>query len=142
MNDAPDEVGRLYVTLGRINRAIRRESSEAPVGHGALSALATLTQQGPLRLGTLAVQEGVSPPSMTRIVTSLEGLGHVRRTPDPEDGRAALVEATASGRALVLAGRESRLNALRLRVERLPDEQRALLSGVLPVLESLASLDG
>src|SRR4051794_19989348 len=53
------------------------------VGHGALSALSTLTKQGPQRLGTLAGIEGVSAPSMTRIVGSLEALGHVRRTPDP-----------------------------------------------------------
>jgi DNA-binding MarR family transcriptional regulator len=135
----PEEASRLYVCLGRINRALRREAESAPVGHGALSALATLTASGPQRLGTLAAAEGISPPSMTRIVASLEDLGHVRRTPDPEDGRAALVEATPSGQQLVLAGREVRMNALRARVAALPDDQRALLAQALPVLESLAA---
>lgn len=136
---APDETSRLYVSLGRITRALRREAGSAPIGHGALSALATLTATGPQRLGSLASAEGVSPPSMTRIVTSLEQLGHIRRTPDPGDGRAALVEATASGQQLVLAGREVRLNALRRRVEALPPDERELLARTLPVLESLAA---
>ncbi len=132
-----DEAGRLYLTLGRLNRALRREAVDAPVGHGALSALSTLTKQGPQRLGTLAGIEGVSAPSMTRIVASLEDLGHVRRTPDPDDGRAAIVAATESGRDIVLAGREARMQALQLRVDKLSDEQRDRLAAALPVLEEL-----
>jgi DNA-binding MarR family transcriptional regulator len=140
--NGPDEVARLYVCLGRINRALRREAVDAPVGHGALSALSTLTKAGPQRVGTLASVEGVSPPSMTRIVASLEQLGHVRRTPDPGDGRASVVEATDSGRRLVLAGRETMMSALRRRVDELPDPERRLLSEALPVLEALAARDG
>jgi DNA-binding MarR family transcriptional regulator len=134
-----DEVGRLYLCLGRVNRALRREASEAPVGHGALSALATLTRQGPMRLGELASAEGVSPPSMTRIITVLDEWGHVRRTADPADGRATIVEATASGRQVVMAGREARMNALRLRVDGLLPAEREVLRQALPVLEALAT---
>jgi DNA-binding MarR family transcriptional regulator len=79
---------------------------------------------------------------MTRIVASLEQLGHVRRTPDPGDGRASVVEATDSGRRLVLAGRETMMSALRRRVDELPDPERRLLSEALPVLEALAARDG
>ena len=69
---APDEATRLYVSLGRVTRALRRAAAGSPVGHGALSALATLVTEGPMRLGELAAIEGVSPPSMTRIVSTLE----------------------------------------------------------------------
>ncbi len=134
-----EEVTRLYVCLGRINRALRREAA-TPVGHGALSVLATLTATGPMRLGALAAAEGVTPPSMTRIVALLERLGHVRRTPDPEDGRASLVDATESGRQLVLVGREARMTALRARVDALPENERERLVEALPALETLAAL--
>jgi DNA-binding MarR family transcriptional regulator len=133
-------VGRLYVALGRVDRAVRREAQAAPVGHGALSVLATLTKEGPQRLGALAAAEGVSAPSMTRIVTSLERLGHVRRTPDPQDGRASVVEATAAGQRVVQAGRDSRVAALRQRVDTLSARDRALLSRAVPVLEALGAL--
>jgi DNA-binding MarR family transcriptional regulator len=136
-----DDVSRLYLSLGRISRAVRREAHDAPVGHGALSALATLTQFGATRLGALAATEGVSAPSMTRIVGSLERLGLVRRTNDPADGRASLVDATPAGRRLVQVGREARMTALRARVEALSSEQRAVLDEAIPVLEALAAVE-
>jgi DNA-binding MarR family transcriptional regulator len=127
----PDDATRLYVSLGRVTRALRRASSGSPVGHGALSALATLVTDGPMRLGALAVVEGVSPPSMTRIVASLEAQGHLRRTADPADGRAFVVEATASGRRLVMTGREARIRALSERLAGLSDDDRDRLLGAL-----------
>jgi DNA-binding MarR family transcriptional regulator len=138
---APDEVTRLYVSLGRVTRALRRASSGSPVGHGALSALATLVTEGPMRLGRLAVIEGVSPPSMTRIVATLESQRHLRRTADPADGRAFLVEATASGRRLVVTGREARIASLSQRLSALPEADRQRLLDALPALEALAGTD-
>ncbi len=55
------DTARLYVALGRVNRSLRRETAEAPVSLGLLSALFTLTKEGPLRPGELAAREG-SPP--------------------------------------------------------------------------------
>jgi DNA-binding MarR family transcriptional regulator len=138
---APDDATRLYVSLGRVTRTLRRASSGSPVGHGALSALATLVTDGPMRLGELAVIEGVSPPSMTRIVATLESQGHLRRTSDPADGRAFLVEATSSGRRLVVTGRETRIRSLSERLAALPDEQRRRLLDALPALEALSGPD-
>jgi DNA-binding MarR family transcriptional regulator len=137
----PDDATRLYLSLGRVTRALRRAAGGSPVGHGALSALATLVTDGPMRLGALAVIEGVSPPSMTRIVTTLESQGHLRRTPDPADGRASLVEATASGRRLVVTGRETRIRSLDQRLSALPDDERQRLLAALPALEALSVPD-
>jgi DNA-binding MarR family transcriptional regulator len=137
----PDEATRLYVSLGRVTRALRRAASGSPVGHGALSALATLVGSGPMRLGELALIEGVSPPSMTRIVATLEAQGHLRRTSDPADGRAFLVEATASGKRLVATGREARITSLSQRLAALPDDDRQRLLAALPALEALSGQD-
>jgi DNA-binding MarR family transcriptional regulator len=133
----PEAVTRLYLTLGRINRALRRDARDAPVGHGALSALATMSSGEPLRLGVLAEAEGVSAASMSRIISALERMGHVRRQPDPEDGRAFLIEPTESGRALVEAGRAARMQALGGRMASLTPDQRASLLQALPALEAL-----
>jgi DNA-binding MarR family transcriptional regulator len=77
---------------------------------------------------------------MTRIVASLEQLGHVRRTPDPDDGRATIIEATEAGRQVVAAGRQGRMVELRRRVRSLPAQERRRLQEALPVLEDLATL--
>lgn len=137
---SPD-VTRLYVALGRLNRTLRREVPDATVGHGALSALATLVDGGPLRAGALAEAEGISAPSMTRILASLEQLGHLRRTPDPDDGRAQLVAATDSGARLVTEGRSRRLVALARRMEGLDASTREQLLAALPALERLSAPD-
>lgn len=131
------EVARLYLALGRLTRAMRRDSSEAQVGHGALSALATLINDGPQRAGTLAETEAVSAPAMTRILNSLEELGYVVRRPDPDDRRATVVAVTARGRSLVTSGRAVRLRALEERLTALTDDQWAALLDALPALEKL-----
>jgi DNA-binding MarR family transcriptional regulator len=129
---------RLYVALGRISRAVRRDASVGQVGHGALSVLATLTADGPQRLGALALLEGVSPPSMTRTIAALEDLGHVRRTTDPDDGRVCIVVATETGRDLVVAGRAEKLAALAVRIDRLEPAARRALGAAVAALEELS----
>jgi DNA-binding MarR family transcriptional regulator len=135
--DTSPEVARLYLALGRINRALRRDARDALVGHGGLSALATLIADGPQRAGALAETEGITAPAMTRILNSLEEQGYVARRPDPADGRATLVEATATGRDLVLSGRAVRLRALRARLAALPAAERARVVAALSALEGL-----
>jgi DNA-binding MarR family transcriptional regulator len=129
---------RLYVALGRLTRTLRRESGDAPVSHGVLSALFTVVKEGPMRSGELAAREGVAPPSMTKVVAALESGGYVERTPDPLDGRASLIRATRAGRTLVESSREQRLHSLARRIEALDEDQLATLEAALPVLEALA----
>jgi DNA-binding MarR family transcriptional regulator len=132
-----EDTSRLYLAVGRLNRALRRDAPIAVVGHGGLSALATLIQDGPLRAGTLAQAEGVSAPAMTRIVNSLENLGYVAREPDAADGRASVVAATEEGERLILQGRSARLRALQERVDRLPAEHQEALATALTAFEHL-----
>jgi DNA-binding MarR family transcriptional regulator len=134
--DTADAV-RLYRALGRITRSVRRDASGALVGHGGLSALATLVAEGPQRAGSLADAEGITPPAMTRVLNSLEEQGYVARRTDPLDGRASLVEVTAAGRDLLLAGRAERLHALQARLSALPADERERLMAALPALEAL-----
>lgn len=139
MSTGADEAARLYLAVIRLSRTLRRDSPDAVVGHGALSALATLIQDGPQRSGTLAHVEGITAPAMTRTLNSLEALGYVERTTDPADGRAHLVAATDAGRALVVQGRSARLRALQERFERLPDASRSSIVEALAALEELTS---
>jgi DNA-binding MarR family transcriptional regulator len=135
-----DPASRLFVALSRINRMLRRDAP-ALLGQGAVSVLATIVWYGPLRSGDLAAREGVSPPTMTRIVAGLESTGYACRGPDPADGRACLVRATAEGAALINGNSSARLDILRERVDRLPPDHRAALLAALPALDSLAGDD-
>jgi DNA-binding MarR family transcriptional regulator len=132
-----EETARLYLAVGRLNRALRRDAREAVIGHGGLSALASLIADGPQRAGALAKVEGITAPAMTRILNSLERLGYVERRPDPADGRASVVAATEAGESLVLHGRSARLEALQDRLDRLPSPERVALIRALTSLEQL-----
>jgi DNA-binding MarR family transcriptional regulator len=134
-----EESTRLYLAMIRLNRALRRDSRDAVVGHGGLSALATLIQDGPQRAGALAQTEGITAPAMTRILNSLESLGYVERSTDPADGRAQLVAATHAGSTLVVRGRSARLQALQERYDRLSPERQRTLVEALAALEELTS---
>jgi len=136
-SNAPDDVAaRLYVAVGRLVRVLRRTGT-AQVSPGAFSALGALSAAGPLRPGDLAVREGVAAPTMTRIVAGLEEAGYVRRAPDPQDGRAVLVDLTDAGANLLVSERSTRSRELRRRVEALPEADRAALVAALAALEQL-----
>ena len=45
-----------------------------------------MEQHGPLRLGDLATREVITPPTVTRLVSSLQDRSLVHRVTDPEDG--------------------------------------------------------
>jgi DNA-binding MarR family transcriptional regulator len=107
------------------------------MGHGMLSALATLVAFGPMRLGDLANKESVAPPTLSRIVAGLVDAGYARREPDPVDGRAWLASATPEGERIISGVRSSRIQELQRRMERLGDEDRVALIAALPALERL-----
>ena len=50
-------------------------------------------------IGDVAKSLGVGPSGISGLVDRMEGMGLVRRTPDPGDGRAVRLELTARGRA-------------------------------------------
>jgi DNA-binding MarR family transcriptional regulator len=67
-------------------------------GHELL--LMHLWDTGPQRQTDLAAEFDTDSASMTRTVQRLERAGFIRRRPDPNDGRATLVESTPAGMAL------------------------------------------
>lgn len=137
-----EDTARLYLAVGRLSRLLRRiGASSAEMGHGAVSALFTLVSHKSMRLGDLAAREGVAPPTLSRIVSSLVEGGYVRRMPDPNDGRASLVTATEEGARVATGLYSTRLRELQRRLDRLPPDQVRLLLAALPALEALVAED-
>lgn len=62
----------------------------------------------PMRVSELARRLGVTQQAASKQVADLERRGLVLRTPDPSDGRAALIEISALGSAAVDSSRTSR----------------------------------
>jgi DNA-binding MarR family transcriptional regulator len=79
---------------------VRHLSDRTGLSLTAVLTLGTLDQEGPARVTALAAAASISQPAMTELVQRLERQRVVTRVDDPEDGRAALVTITNTGRAL------------------------------------------
>src|SRR6476619_2268804 len=65
-----------------------------PNGYGMLSLVGA---RGPVRLTEIAAELGLPLTTASDVMRRLESRNHVRRTPNPEDGRSFLFELTARG---------------------------------------------
>src|SRR5690348_15441683 len=75
----------LRPSLLRLTRIIRNQRVDTSVTLTQLSAINILWKKGPMSAGELAAQERVQPPSMTKVLASLEERGLVRREVHPDD---------------------------------------------------------
>lgn len=136
--DARDEelAARLRLVIGRLNRRIRIDGSETlpPL---QLSTLVTVEQHGPLRLSELARREGVTAPTMSRVLSALDEQGMVARAADPGDARGVLVSIADTGRSCLREVRSHRNALIARRLDRLDSAQREALVAALPALEAL-----
>jgi len=126
----------LYFTLVRALRWLRR-TGPTDVGHGGMSAMATLLAAGPIRSGQLADREGVAASTMSRIIDSLVTESLAERVPDPADRRALLIRLTPAGVDSVEAARAARAGALRARLAELPAAEQDAIRAALPALGHL-----
>ena len=125
--------------LMRLSRRLRQEgSAEGGITATQLATLVTVEASGPMTLGELAEAERVKPPSITRVVVSLEGDGLVTRSADPSDGRVSLIAITRAGRTLLAQQRRRRDAWLEDHLAELTPEERAAVMAVAPIFERLA----
>jgi DNA-binding MarR family transcriptional regulator len=122
----------------RLARRLRQMQDESlDLTPSQLSAMAVLLNSGDQLMGQLAGQEKVQPPSMTRIVNSLEARGYVERRPEPRDHRQCLVALTDSGREVLLANRRRRDQWLAVRLTELDPAEREILRRAIRVLDKV-----
>jgi DNA-binding MarR family transcriptional regulator len=105
------------------------------------STQSTLGRSGTKRITELAAIEGVTQPSMTTLIASLERQGLVERAGDPKDRRVCLVSLTEAGRAYMVQRRKAGTEAFATLVSQLPPEAAATLAAAIPALERLRALD-
>jgi DNA-binding MarR family transcriptional regulator len=133
-----DTAPRLRAVVGKLSRRLRPTLAGSGLTPTRLSVLATLARRGPLRISELASIEGLNPTMLSRLIAELSGAGLLARVPDPDDGRAALVDATAAGRRLHKKIQGERNDVLSVLLAGLDEDRRGDLVKALGVLEELA----
>jgi DNA-binding MarR family transcriptional regulator len=147
MNESPDarvpdkrpvEVAeRFHSAAIHLLRSLRRQDDSTGITAPRLSALSVVVFAGPLTLGELAAAEQVRPPTMSRLVSSLEAEGLVVRVGDTQDRRVVRVSATPAGVRMLEAGKERRIASLAKRLHRLEPQEVAILEQAATIVEKV-----
>lgn len=127
---------RLRVAVTRLNRRLRQQSL-AGLSPAQASALGSISRLGRPTLGELALAEQVQPPTMTRLVATMEDAGLVARLADAGDGRICRVRLTGEGRRTLERIRTLKNAFLARRFAELEPSDQAALADLTTLLEHL-----
>lgn len=128
----------LRLAVMRLARRMRQERGDTDLSLTQLAALASIERHPGLTPGELAAHEKVRPPSMTKVVASLEQAGLVTRQPHPTDGRQVQLHCLPEGLALLREDRRRRDAWLAQRLSELDPSDREALQRAAVVLDRLA----
>ncbi len=132
-----DEVAaRLRTAVTRLNRRLRQESL-AGLSPAQASALGMVNKLGTPTLGELAVAEQVQPPTMTRVIASMESAGLVVRITDEADRRVCRVRLTAQGQRTMQRIRTLKTAYLTRGLARLGPDELTAAAALTELLEQL-----
>lgn len=141
-----DLAGDLQQVLSKLFNVMRRRveipkdaEAGADLTLAQLSILLTLLDRGPIRMTELAAHERVRTPTTTVAIRRLEKLGLVKRSRDPSDLRAVLVNVTPRGLVQHREALEARRKVLITMMAKLTPEDIDNISKALAPLEKLAT---
>ena len=139
-NPDPNQVAAaVRVSIGLLVRRLRQIKAEGELTLPETAALSRLDRGGPMTSSALAKLEQISPQSMGATLAALEARGLVERSPDPDDGRRAVMSMTDAGLEMLRSRRNERVEqmAVALAAEFTPAELARLMAAA-PLLERLA----
>ena len=139
---SPQEVAEeLRTALLRLARNLRRETEALGVTSHQVTLLWLVRSRPGLSLRELALEEGISAPSLSGHVDRLEAAGLLRRVRSTDDRRRVGLELTREGQSLLKRVRARRTTWLAARLALLSDEERERLDAALPTLYALLERD-
>ncbi len=134
-----DEVIKLQMEMGHLLGPIVMESwKQLDVPLSQLKSLFIITCKGSTNLKKLSEDLGVTPSDVTGVVDRLVEQGLITRSPNPEDRRVTMLQATEKGCALLANLRESGAHHMTPVLARLTHaDLRALSQGLSALIRAL-----
>ena len=136
-----EAAAHLRLVITRTARRMRQQAG-SELRPSSASALVTIELHGPLTPSELAEIERVKRPTATRILRGLEEQGLIARTPDPKDGRSALISLSTEGRERLRRLRQRKNAYLARRMRELDRDEVETLEKSAAILERLLERDG
>ena len=126
---------RLHSAAIHLLRHVRVQDAASGLAPARFSALSVLVFGGAMSLNDLARAEQVRPPTMSRIVDALASANLIRRTVNPQDRRAVVLEATEKGTAILWQGRKRRVKFLAKHLSRLTETERKNIDAAIKAIQ-------
>jgi DNA-binding MarR family transcriptional regulator len=138
--DVARDLGCLLKHLLGSNREFFQALEASGISLSQLKCLGLLSHSdGPVSLGYVSEQLGISLPAVSRGVDGLVQRGEVKRAEDPADRRSKLLTVTARGRSTFGRLLEIRAAGVKRFVDELePAEREALGTALHPIVERLS----
>jgi DNA-binding MarR family transcriptional regulator len=138
LRDQDEVVTSLYSSLNKFSRHLRH--IELPKGFTPerFRTLATIHMHGPISVTGLADKEELRPATVSRMVSSLESEGLIKRRDAKDDKRSVLISTTPKGRQMYMRANQRYLEYLGEAITSLDPDQVKLMSDLAVMLEKLS----
>ncbi len=131
-DEAADEAAELVRALMALAGRMRRIGDTGSVDRAAMIVLHHLScAPGPTRISELASGLRLDSSTVSRHVAALERSGHLERTSDPDDHRAARIALTDPGRQALATAMRTWRDTLEAALVGWPARDRATLTALL-----------
>jgi len=130
-----DLADRLHSAAIHLLRSLRRQDEATGLSGARLSALSVVVFGGPVTITQLASAEQVTVPTVTRMLSGMEGDGLLKRERDEKDRRVIWIRPTAKGTRILMDGRRRRVAALSSELTKLDRADLAVLDRAIAIVE-------
>lgn len=132
-----DCLRKLVQLFPQVSRGLRRRQvpvavvDAAALGPRHSAALSLLREHGPMTVGSIAGELGLTLATVSGIISDAERAGFVERAPDPEDRRRTIVSLVPDQRAAVSSWIDGASAPMERALDRLsPDERASFVKGM------------
>lgn len=133
-----DIIANLYSNLNKISRNLRQVELPKGFTPERFRTLATIYNYGPISVTGLAEMEALRPATVSRMISSLESDGLIKRRQVKDDKRSVQISTTPKGRQMYLRSNQRYLKHLSQAITELEPEQIRLMGEVAALLEKLS----
>jgi len=129
----------LAAIVPKLRRRLREHGSLGDLTPSQVAVLLRIERDGPATAARLAQAESMRPQSMSAIVAALQEQDFLESSPDPNDGRQAILSLTASCKKRIKSNRAARRDWLShlIRTKLTTAEQKQLAQSI-ELLQRLA----
>jgi DNA-binding MarR family transcriptional regulator len=93
----------LFALTQQLSSLLSQAMAEAPLSPSDFAVYSALRLQQPSTLMELAATLGMRPTTLSSVLSRMQQQGHLRREPNPADGRSRLISLTDTGREVTEA---------------------------------------